>query len=50
MERAASISDEALRHKFLENVKTNREILTAWEAREKALWKPKFVSDTKAPG
>ena len=37
MERAAGISDETLRRKFLKNVKTNREILTAWEAREKAL-------------
>jgi hypothetical protein len=33
MERAASISDEALRLKFLENVKTNREIIAAWQAR-----------------
>jgi len=33
MERAASISDEALRLKFLENVTTNREIIAAWQAR-----------------
>jgi hypothetical protein len=32
MERAADISDEALRRKFLANVKTNREILSVWEA------------------
>jgi tetratricopeptide (TPR) repeat protein len=31
MERAANISDEGLRQKFLENVRTNREILSAWE-------------------
>jgi tetratricopeptide (TPR) repeat protein len=36
MERAVGISDEALRRKFLENVKTNREILAAWEARQRA--------------
>jgi hypothetical protein len=33
MERANSIGDEALRLKFLENVKTNREIIAAWQAR-----------------
>jgi class 3 adenylate cyclase/tetratricopeptide (TPR) repeat protein len=32
MERAADISDEALRRKFLANVKTNQEILSVWEA------------------
>jgi class 3 adenylate cyclase/tetratricopeptide (TPR) repeat protein len=34
LERAAGISDEALRVKFLENVKANQEIMAAWEARE----------------
>jgi tetratricopeptide (TPR) repeat protein len=37
LERAAGISDEALRHKFLANVKANREILAAWEEGKRAL-------------
>jgi len=37
MARAADISDEALRRKFLANVRTNREILAAWEDREQTL-------------
>jgi predicted ATPase len=32
LEQAASISDRALRRKFMENVKANREIVAAWEA------------------
>ena len=34
LDHAAGISDSALRRKFLENVKTNREIMAAWKARE----------------
>ncbi|RMF33081.1 MAG: tetratricopeptide repeat protein, partial [Chloroflexi bacterium] len=34
-EQAAGISDTALRHKFLEQVRTNREILRLWRKREK---------------
>jgi tetratricopeptide (TPR) repeat protein len=34
-EQAAGISDEALRHKFLENVRTNREIVNAWKTSAK---------------
>jgi hypothetical protein len=37
MKRAAGISDEALRHKFLANVTTNRDILAAWKERERVL-------------
>lgn len=37
MERATSIRDEALRLKFLENVKTHREIIAAWETRDPTL-------------
>ncbi|MFQ5613842.1 MAG: tetratricopeptide repeat protein, partial [Anaerolineae bacterium] len=33
MEQAANISDETLRRKFLESVKTNREIITAWRTK-----------------
>ena len=32
LEQAASISDRALRRKFMENVRANREIVAAWEA------------------
>ncbi|MBN1583784.1 MAG: hypothetical protein JXA89_23965, partial [Anaerolineae bacterium] len=34
MEQAARISNEELRLTFLENVKTNREILAIWQARK----------------
>jgi tetratricopeptide (TPR) repeat protein len=34
LEQAAHISDRALRRKFVENVKANREIVALWEARE----------------
>jgi len=34
MEQAAGIRDQALRQKFLESVKANREIVAAWEARD----------------
>ena len=34
MKRAADISDEALRKKFLENVQTHREIMALWQARQ----------------
>jgi tetratricopeptide (TPR) repeat protein len=34
MKQASSIRDETLRLKFLENVKANREIVTAWQRRE----------------
>jgi predicted ATPase/class 3 adenylate cyclase len=34
LKQAAGISDQALRRKFLENVKANREIMAAWEARD----------------
>jgi class 3 adenylate cyclase/tetratricopeptide (TPR) repeat protein len=34
-EQAANISDGELRHKFLEDVKANREIVAAWEEQEK---------------
>ena len=33
MARASGIADKALRRKLLENVKTNRQILAAWAAR-----------------
>ncbi|MEE8390148.1 MAG: hypothetical protein V3S14_05045, partial [Anaerolineae bacterium] len=36
LERATSISDSTLRHKFLENVRTNREIIAAWEEKTKS--------------
>ena len=36
LEQAAGISDSVLRRKFLENVKVNREIMAAWEAKETA--------------
>jgi hypothetical protein len=32
MKQAAGISDETLRRSFLENVKTNRAIVSAWES------------------
>ena len=34
LEQATSISDRALRRKFMENVKTNRDIVATWEARQ----------------
>ena len=34
LEQAAEISDPILRHKFLENVKANREIMAAWQTQE----------------
>jgi len=34
LEQVAGISDLALRHKFLQNVRANREIVAAWEARQ----------------
>jgi hypothetical protein len=34
LEQAAEIGDPILRHKFLENVKANREIVAAWDARQ----------------
>ncbi len=34
LERASGISDEVLRRKFLQNVKTNQEIMTAWKIYE----------------
>jgi hypothetical protein len=34
LEQATAISDSALRRKFLENVKANREIMAAWKAKE----------------
>ena len=35
LEKAATISDDSLKQKFLQNVKTNRQIITAWALQNK---------------
>jgi len=37
LEQASEIGDPTLRHKFLENVKANREIMAAWQMQEPSL-------------